>query len=139
MIYADNVHSIQQQLRMSYGHVQMMLYRPFLHYVSERGCAGENIDNRSYAYAAACISVSRNIIHITTEIKRRDLLFGWISMYTTFFSIISLVYFVLENPDEDESQKILANANDGKDALIGFRRGSMTADRCSTALNASSY
>ena len=60
-------------------------------------------------------------------------------MYTTFFSIISLVYFVLENPDEDESQKILANANDGKDALTGFGRGIMTADRCSTALNASSY
>ncbi|KIM94437.1 hypothetical protein OIDMADRAFT_136340 [Oidiodendron maius Zn] len=133
------VFCIQQQLRMSYSHVQMMLYRPFLHYVSERSCAGENIDNRSYAYAAACISVSRNIIHITTEMKRRDLLFGWISTCTTFFSIISLVYFVLENPDEDESQKILANANDGKDALTGFGRESMTADRCSTALNASSY
>ncbi|TAQ86487.1 hypothetical protein B7494_g5184 [Chlorociboria aeruginascens] len=127
---------VQQLLRLAYAHVQMMLYRPFLHYVSVKSCAGKTIDQRSYACAAACVSVSRNIVHITTEMKRRGLLIGayWFTMYTTFFAILSLVFFVLENPDKDGSKEILADAMDGKEALKGLAKRSMAADRCSTSL-----
>ncbi|KAL2074597.1 hypothetical protein VTL71DRAFT_8375 [Oculimacula yallundae] len=127
---------VQQLLRLSYAHVQMMLYRPFLHYVSDKGCAGRTIDERSYACAAACVSVSRNIVHITAEMKKRGLLVGayWFTMYTTFFAILSLVYFVLENPDKAGSAEILADANNGNDALNGLAKRSQAADRCSIAL-----
>jgi hypothetical protein len=113
-----------------------MLYRPFLHYASQKSSANKSIDERSYACAAACISVSRNIVHITTEMKKRGLLIGayWFTMYTTFFAILSLVFFVLENPDKSGSQEILADANDGKDALRGLAKRSQAADRCSSAL-----
>jgi hypothetical protein len=57
-----------------------------------------------------------------------------LSRYTTFFSIISLVYFVLENLDKPGSEEILADAYDGKDALNGLAMRSQAADRCSTAL-----
>lgn len=114
-----------------------MLYRPFLHYVQQKGCSGKSIDERSYACAAAGVSVSRNIIHITTEMKRRGLLVGayWFTMYTTFFAILSLVFFVLNNPDKPGSQEILAEANEGKDALKGLAKRSQAADRCSIALS----
>jgi hypothetical protein len=56
------------------------------------------------------------------------------SRYTTFFSIISLVYFVLENLDKAGSEEILADVNDGKAALNGLAMRSQAADRCSTAL-----
>lgn len=127
---------VQQLLRLSYAHVQMMLYRPFLHYVSEKAYVSKQIDERAYACAAASVSVSRNIVHITTEMKKRGLLVGayWFTMYTTFFAILSLVYFVLENPDKPGSQEILSDANDGKDALNGLARRSQAADRCSAAL-----
>jgi hypothetical protein len=133
--------SVQQLLRLAYAHVQMMLYRPFLHYVSQKSCAGKAIDDRSYACAAAGVSVSRNIVHITTEMKKRGLLVGayWFTMYTTFFAILSLVYFVLNNPDKPGSQEILADANDGKEALRGLARRSQAADRCSTALQVSLF
>lgn len=113
-----------------------MLYRPFLHYVSQKSCSGRIIDDRSYACAAAGVSVSRNIVHITAEMKRRGLLVGayWFTMYTTFFAILSLVYFVLNNPDKPGSQEILADANDGKEALKGLSERSQAADRCSMAL-----
>ena len=113
-----------------------MLYRPFLHYVSQKSCAGKTVDDRSYACAAAGVSVSRNIVHICSEMKRRGLLIGayWFTMYTTFFAILSLVFFVLENPDKPGSQEILADANDGKEALMGLAQKSQAADRCSTAL-----
>jgi hypothetical protein len=114
----------------------MMLYRPFLHYVSQKSSAGKAIDERSYACAAACISVSRNIVHITAEMKRRGLLLGtyWFTMYTTFFAILALVFFVLENPDKPGSQEILADAIGGNDALQGLAKTSQAADRCSITL-----
>lgn len=75
-------------------------------------------------------------MHITTEMKKRGLLVGayWFTMYTTFFAILSLVYFVLNNPDKPGSPEILAEANDGKEALKGLARRSQAADRCSMAL-----
>lgn len=126
---------------MAYAHVQMMLYRPFLHYLSAKATAGKTIDDRSYACAAACISVSRNIVHITAEMKKRGLLTGayWFTMYTTFFAILSLVFFVLENPDKAGSKEILADASAGRDALRGLARRSMAADRCTSALGVSSF
>lgn len=116
-----------------------MLYRPFLHYVSQKTCACKAIDERSYACAAACVSVSRNVVHITAEMKRRGLLIGayWFTMYTTFFSILSLLFFVLENPDKPGSTEILADANTGKDTLEGLAKLSMAADRCAIALGVS--
>ncbi|PBP28638.1 hypothetical protein BUE80_DR000246 [Diplocarpon rosae] len=134
---SPDVLRVQQLLRLSYAHIQMMLYRPFLHYVSAKECPGRIIDERSYACGAACVSVSRNIVHITTEMKRRGLLGGayWFTMYTTFFAIITLAYFVLENPDKAGSPEILADANNGKDALQDLAKRSQAADRCSMTLS----
>lgn len=120
---------------MAYAHCEMFLYRPFLHYVSQT-LQAKNIDKRSYACAAACVSVSRNIVHLTTEMKKQGLLVGsyWFYMYTTFFSIISLVFFVLENPRSQMSESILKDAYEGKDTLAGLAAKSHAADRCSKVL-----
>jgi hypothetical protein len=120
---------------MGYAHVQMMLYRPFLHYVSNSLQTGA-VDKRSYACAAACVSVSRNIIHITAEMNKRGSLVGsyWFVMYTTFFAILSLVFFVLENPESQTSQGILKDAQEGKDILAHLARKSLAADRCTAIL-----
>lgn len=118
----------------------MMLYRPFLHYISGKCQTGKCLaDNRSYACATAGISVSRNIVHITVQMKRRGVLIGayWFTMYTTFFAILSLAYFVTENPDNPGSEEIFKDALAGKDALQGLARRSQAADRCNTALNVS--
>lgn len=120
---------------MAYAHTQMMLYRPFVHYVSKSpNCA--SLDKRAYACASACISVSRNIIHITAEMKRRGMLNGcyWFTMYTTFFSIMTLMYFALENPESPTSQDVLKEAYEGKDVLEGLAKRSMAADRCTSSL-----
>ncbi|KAH8595788.1 fungal-specific transcription factor domain-containing protein [Bisporella sp. PMI_857] len=118
---SPEVFRCQQLLRLAYAHVQMMLYRPFLHYVSQRASASKKpADDRSYACAAA----------------GRGVLIGafWFTMYTTFFAIISLIFFVLENPDKPGSQEILKDAIDGQQALKGLAKGSQAADRCSIAL-----
>ena len=121
---------------MAYAHIQMFLYRPFLHYVSQ-SVQAKMVDKRSYACAAACVSVSRNIIHLTAEMKKRGLLVGsyWFYMYTTFFAIISLLFYVLENPQSSTVEDILKDAHEGKDTLAGLAARSMAADRCSQMLN----
>lgn len=123
-------------MRIAYAHVQMMLYRPFLHYVSQ-STQTKAADNRSYACAAAGVSVARNIIHITAEMKKRGLLIGayWFVMYTTFFSILGLIFFVLENPESPTSQDILQDANEGKEILASLAKRSMAADRCTVMLS----
>ncbi len=115
--------------------MQIILYRPFLHYVSQ-SCQAGPVDKRTYACAAACVSVSRNVVHITGEMKKRGLLVGayWFTMYTTFFAILSLIFFVLENPDSATSHDILRDANEGKETLASLARRSMAADRCTAML-----
>ncbi|KAH8701285.1 fungal-specific transcription factor domain-containing protein [Phaeosphaeriaceae sp. PMI808] len=128
---------VQQMLRMAFGHAQLLLYRPFLHYVSQISTENQ-IDQRAYACASACVSVSRNIIHISAEMRKKGMLAGayWFSMYTTFFAIVSILYFVLENPTNPTSFELLRDAVEGKEVLSFFSRRSMAADRCSTALKA---
>ncbi|GLI72991.1 gypsy retrotransposon integrase-like protein 1 [Penicillium ochrochloron] len=127
---------IRQLLRISYAHVQMVMYRPFLHYVSG-GSQARGVDKRSYACAAACVSVSRNIVHITTGMHKRGLLNGsfWFTMYTTYFAILSLIFFVVENPDSPTAKDgVLKDAMEGKNTLAGLAKKSMAADRCSQSL-----
>jgi hypothetical protein len=125
-------------LRMAFGHAQLLLYRPFLHYVSQANTE-KNMDQRAFACASACVSVSRNIIHISTEMRKNGVLAGayWFSMYTTFFAIVSILYFVLENPTSPTSFDLLRDAVEGKEVLTFFSKRSMAADRCSAAIKVS--
>lgn len=69
--------------------------------------------------------------------EKRGLLVGsyWFYMYTTFFAIISLLFYVLENPQSSTVEDILKDAHEGKDTLAGLAARSMAADRCSKMLN----
>jgi len=127
---------MQQLLRMAYAHAQMMLYRPFLHYVSPKS-RPTSPDQRAYGCAAACVSVSRNVIHITTTMKKEGLLVGsyWFTMYTAFFAVLSLLYFAAENPEIDTAQEVMRDAREGRETLAQLAKRSMAADRCTTTLN----
>jgi hypothetical protein len=111
------------------------MYQPFLHYVSQE-FEGKNVDKRSYACAAACVSVSRNIVHITAEMKRRGLLIGsyWFVMYTSYFAIVSLAFFVFENPRSPTGNDIMHEATEGRDMLASLSGRSFAADRCTQSL-----
>lgn len=58
----------------------------------------------------------------------------WFVMYTTYFAILSLLYFVLENPESSTSKEILRDAVEGRDTLANLARRSMAADRCTSSL-----
>lgn len=58
-------------------------------------------------------------------------------MYTTFFAIVSILYYVLENPDNSTSHELFREAMEGKEVLAHFAQKSMAADRCTVTLNVS--
>ena len=127
---------VQQLLRLSYAHAQVMLYRPFLHFVAMDKRL-KQVDQRSYACAASYINVSRNIIHIQTQMKMKGMLNGafWFTMYTSFFAILSLVYFAAENPDNATTEAVMKDAIEGKEVLASLSNRSMAADRCTATLD----
>lgn len=56
-------------------------------------------------------------------------------MYTTYFAILSLIFFVLENPDSPTAKDgVLKDAMEGKNTLAGLAKKSLAADRCSQSL-----
>lgn len=132
----DRYARVQQLLRLSYAHSQVMLYRPFLHFVAADKRLKE-VDQRSYACAASYINVSRNIIHMQTQMKQKGMLNGsfWFIMYTSFFAILSLVYFAAENPDNSTTEAVMKDAIEGKEVLASLSRRSMAADRCTATLD----
>jgi len=127
---------VQQLLRLAYAHAQVLLYRPFLHFTAADK-RSKPVDQRAYACAASYVNVSRNIVHITTQMKQKGLLNGsfWFTMYTTFFSILSLVYFAAENPDNPTTEAVLKDAYEGKEILASLATRSMAADRCTATLD----
>ncbi|EME50244.1 hypothetical protein DOTSEDRAFT_68949 [Dothistroma septosporum NZE10] len=127
---------IQQLLRLTYAHAQVLLYRPFLHFVAMEK-RSKPVDQRAYACAASFVNVSRNVIHIASQMKQKGLLNGafWFIMYTTFFSILALVYFAAENPDSPTTQAVMKDAIEGKEVLASIASKSMAADRCSATLD----
>ncbi|KAF2160440.1 hypothetical protein M409DRAFT_70408 [Zasmidium cellare ATCC 36951] len=127
---------IQQLLRLSYAHAQVLLYRPFLHFTA-MDKRSKPVDQRAYACAASFVNVSRNIVHIASQMNQKGLLNGafWFIMYTNFFSILALVYFAAENPDNPTTEAVMKDAIEGKDVLAALATRSMAADRCTATLN----
>lgn len=127
---------VRHLLRFAYAHVQLVLYRPFLHYVSPRLSQGTKVDELSYACAAAAISVSRNIVHIGLEIRKQRVLSGpyWFMLYTEFFAVLSLVFYATENPEKPGSGEVLADARAGRQMIAALAEKSMSAERLSNAL-----
>ncbi|KAH8200251.1 hypothetical protein TruAng_005587 [Truncatella angustata] len=133
----EEVVRVRNLLRFAYAHVQMVLYRPFLHAVSAKMTSGKPPDERSYACGAAGINVARNIIHIGIEMRKQVSLVGpyWFTLFTEFFAIITLVFYVLENDDKPGTTDIMADATAGRDMIGKLARRSMAADRISKALD----
>ena len=119
--------------------MQLVLYRPFLQYVSPRLGQEKKIDALAYACAVAAINVSRNIVHIGSEIRRQGALSGtfWVVLYTEFFAALSLVFYVLENPGKAGSAEVLADAQCARQNLAKLARKSLAAESITGTLNVS--
>ncbi|ODV79413.1 uncharacterized protein CANTADRAFT_50927 [Suhomyces tanzawaensis NRRL Y-17324] len=82
-------------LHLSFLNCQIMLYRPFIHFISNGSTSYQNSDPRSLIRGRNCIKVARMVVKLSNKMIDQNLLVGtyWFSMYTIFFSIACLVYY----------------------------------------------
>ncbi|AOW03285.1 YALI0C22990p [Yarrowia lipolytica CLIB122] len=123
-------------LHISFCHVQIVLYRPFIHYCSPKFQI-PGVNEKAKACARSCINVARTVMYIADELVSNKLLNGayWYSIYTIFFSVACLVFYVHENPDTLQSEQIRSDAELGKNALMILKDSSISAARTYKLLN----
>ena len=69
--------------------------------------------------------------------RKQGVLIGpyWFILYTELFAILSLVFYVLENPDKAGSDEILADAVAGRDMIARIEKRTALAEKVSGLLN----
>lgn len=82
-------------LHLAFLNCQIMMYRPFIHFISHGQLDFEGSDPRSLIRGRNCIKVARMVVKLANKMIDEDLLVGtyWFSMYTIFFSIACLIYY----------------------------------------------
>ncbi|KAG0669005.1 hypothetical protein C6P45_004222 [Maudiozyma exigua] len=128
-------------LHLSFLHVQIILYRPFIHYVSHKYAASVP-DPLSLQRARNCINVSRTVVKLGQEMLDKSLIAGsyWYANYTIFYSVAGLLFYTHEaEPSDKESAReyydILKDAKDGRNLLLRLKDTSMAANRTYNILN----
>jgi hypothetical protein len=127
-------------LHLSFLHVQIVLYRPFIHYISPKYTSQPHVDTLSIQRAKNCISVARTVVKLAQDMIKKNMLSGsyWFSIYTIFFSVACLVYYVHEVPYDElhpDYTDIRHDAEAGKEILTLLKDSSMAASRIYIILN----
>jgi hypothetical protein len=120
---------------MAYAHVQMVLYRPFLHHIIRMESGGPP-DQRSYACASACVKASMQVIWLVEQLDSQRLLTRpyWLTVYTSFFAAMSLLMFALGNPKDPTIHDSLKAAEKVREILSRPPNGSFTVLSCAASL-----
>ncbi|CCE63622.1 hypothetical protein TPHA_0F01380 [Tetrapisispora phaffii CBS 4417] len=127
-------------LHLSYLQVQLILYRPFIHYLSRNLRVPSNIG--PYEIARKSIAVSRNVMQLVQLLMSNNLLPDayWYGVYTVFFSIAGLLYYVqqVHPTSKEEAQEYYAIVNEieiGRSVLLELKDSSAAANRTYCLLN----
>lgn len=128
-------------LHLAFLHVQIILYRPFIHFLS-RNFVSANTDKLSLQRANNSIVVARTVVRLAQEMVNKNLISGsyWYACYTIFYSVAGLLFFIHEAdlPDKDSAKKyyeILKDAECGRNLLMQLKDTSMAANRTYNILN----
>ncbi|KAK5130568.1 hypothetical protein LTR08_001948 [Meristemomyces frigidus] len=100
----DDIKVIRSQLmlRMYYAHVQMVLYRPFLHHALKDVRQGSRVSLKAYACGSACIKASMQVVWLAETMEACNLFnaSNWFSTLVVAFTAACLVLFVTSNSDD---------------------------------------
>lgn len=124
-------------LHLDYLHVQITLYRPFIHFVKLSKSSGHSKNHKSFQYenGLKCFEISKEIIILAEDMINKKLVNGsyWFSVYTIFFAVACLVYYFLEI--DNENQDINQAIEKGKHILSNLKQRSVSAERIYNLLN----
>lgn len=130
-----------QLLHLSFLQVQVILYRPFIHYLSAI-ISNRAADSLSVRRARNCISVARTVVKLAKKMMEKKILTGsyWFSIYNIFFSVAGLIFYLHEVTPMDEAgeveyEEVKQDAELGKSVLLYLKDTSMAANRTYNLLN----
>lgn len=105
-------------LHLDYLHAEIMLYRPFIHYLV---LDSEEFPNYQFHIHMAnkCINTARKVIRLAVEMDQQKVLNAvyWFSVHTIFFSVACLLYFMHQMKLKGCN---LSSPNTEKDCRDGF-------------------
>lgn len=127
-------------LKLAYLHVQLALYRPFIHLILYKYTQRPLINKESIKCGMNCINVAIKIVELAVEMHAHQLLNGayWFSIYPIFYLVACLVYYIHENSGPETNtnvQQITRFAEKGKNVLVDLKNSSMAAARTYQTLN----
>lgn len=127
-------------LRLAYLHIQLALYRPFIHLTSYKYRQLGNINKDTTQYGMHCINVAIQIVELAAEMHQHKLLNGnyWFGVYSVFYSVSCLIYYVHENSSAGSKydvEQVNRYATKGKDVLVDLKTSSSAAQRAYQTLN----
>jgi hypothetical protein len=121
-------HSDQLLLRLAYSHVQMVLYRPFIHHIAKRK-SDADFDGRAFACASACINAALQVVWLDETLEAQGILLGsrWLILFSTFLAVVCLLMFVLSNIEDPSAEKYLSVVSRGFDIISRFAQSNNSA------------
>ncbi|GAB7351299.1 hypothetical protein MBLNU459_g1714t2 [Dothideomycetes sp. NU459] len=134
----ENPHSLRAQLllRLAYAHVQMVLYRPFLHHATKDLRPSKEIKYKAYACGSACVKAAMQVVWLAEALEARGLFneANWFVALVVSFAATILMLFVLSN-EGDSTINETADAAERIKNILARRAGeSPSAKRCSKFL-----
>lgn len=136
---ADANYRTQLLLRLAYAHVQMVLYRPFLHHAAKSLRPYRKIRYRAYACGSACVKAAMQVVWLAEALESRGLYneANWFVALTTTFAATVLMLFALSNDGDETIQEETAAAERIKNLLARHAEKSTSAKRSSAFLQVS--
>ncbi|KAJ0419036.1 fungal-specific transcription factor domain-containing protein [Aspergillus carlsbadensis] len=109
----------KHELWMTYLHVHIVLYRPFLHYFADNSEANGEVAYGFNKYASACVDASRNLIYLVEDMHRGGLFWGtqWRTAYMICTASLSLIYAIKRSKAPDTIRSFNIDLNRAKRML----------------------
>lgn len=106
--------SVKYEMHSCYYFAQIVLYRPFLHYLAKPQ-EDQSVGERERSYATTCVTMAKKVVEISVEHQRKGLLCpaSWPSVYTVFISVVCLVFAYATRGDGSEDNRIRKDIEDG--------------------------
>ncbi|KAL2851625.1 fungal-specific transcription factor domain-containing protein [Aspergillus pseudoustus] len=116
---APHLEKAKYELSMSFFHVQIFLYRPFLHYFADDTETNCNTLHGFRKYASSCVDASRNLIYLAEDMHRDGLFYGthWRTAYMICTAGLSLIYVAISSKNSDTIRSIKMDLNRAKGML----------------------
>lgn len=134
---ADAQHMRSQLLlRLAYAHVQMVLYRPFLHHAAKDLRPFCEIHYKAYACGSACVKAAMQAVWLAEALDGRGLFneAHWFVTLTVSFAATILKLFVLSNEGDPTIRETAEAAERIRELLARYAERSASARRCSVFL-----